>query len=78
MRRCRARFPKDLLSESELVIQNKMLTYEPQRNHITVNKYHPFITLSWRANTDITPILNGNGPVRYASKYVGKPETASE
>lgn len=37
---------------------NLNLNFESKRNDPLINKYSKYMMLAWRANTDISPILN--------------------
>ena len=43
-----------------------------------MNQHSKAALLGWRANTDLQPVLDRVAAIRYISKYVSKPETASE
>ena len=40
-------------------------------------RYNPILTRIWRANTDVSPVLDMPAVLRYVAKYIAKPEVAS-
>ena len=40
-------------------------------------RYNPILTRIWRANTDVSPVLDMSAVLRYVAKYIAKPEVAS-
>lgn len=75
--KCRYKFPQKLQSDSSIEENNGMYQFCPARNDEYITRYHPLISLIWRANTDVSAIVGINGILHYIAKYVAKGEYAS-
>ncbi|KAF2706209.1 hypothetical protein K504DRAFT_386012, partial [Pleomassaria siparia CBS 279.74] len=49
----------------------------PARNDGMINKYNRLFTMSWMANTDVSPCTSKKAVQEYVGKYAGKCETKS-
>lgn len=56
--KCRFNFPMELNDESSIINSNGVLKFQPKRNDERINCHNPFITSTWRANTDFQPIMS--------------------
>ena len=77
MPKCRFNFPFPLRSESSVEINEGKLAFHPKRNHELVNKLNPFIAQVWRANHDLSPVVDKEGVLNYVAKYASKSEKSS-
>ncbi|KAK3922581.1 LOW QUALITY PROTEIN: putative ribonuclease [Frankliniella fusca] len=78
-RKCRFNFPKPLVEESFIKIDNANdIEFNSKRNDENLNKFNPYIILNWRANMDIAPVLSKTALVNYLEKYVSKSEPKSK
>ncbi|XP_015793934.1 uncharacterized protein LOC107370453 [Tetranychus urticae] len=73
---CRFGFPHEL-SDVDVIAKDKNWKFEPKRNDENMAKYNPFVTQTWRGNTDFTPILSKEAVLLYIVKYAAKAETES-
>lgn len=48
------------------------LIFHPRRNDENLQRYNPFVTMIWRANTDFSAILSMHAVLAYIAKYVTK------
>lgn len=73
---CRFLFPRPLRETAELVKRpgNKFYSFEAERNDANLNPYNPLISLSWLANTDLSPCTSKQAVINYAGKYCTKAE----
>ena len=74
---CGKGFPKQLVRYGEEKIKQDEFRYKLwkiflERNDLTLNNYHPIMTLSSLSNTDIQPILTLDGLIAYTTKYITK------
>ncbi|KAE8745030.1 hypothetical protein FOCC_FOCC008342 [Frankliniella occidentalis] len=77
--KCRFNFPKALIDNSYLKIDNdKDIQFCSRRNDEHLNKFNPYIILNWRANMDIAPVLSKDALISYLAKYVSKSEPKSK
>lgn len=77
--KCRFKFPKDLQTSSRIVLNEETGRFELllKRNDPRLNNHMPFISVLWRANIDVTPIVSVEAVVRYIAKYASKHEPLS-
>lgn len=75
--KCRFGFPHPL-NEHEKVHKDDNWKFEPRRNDEYMAKYNPFISQTWRGNTDISPILSKRAILLYIVKYATKAENESK
>lgn len=74
---CRFKFPKPLQDKSSIHETDGYYQFAPARNDANVTRYHPLITMIWRANTDFSAIIGLDGILQYVAKYVAKCEIPS-
>lgn len=43
-----------------------------------MNKYNPYIAQTWRANTDVAPVISKQALINYLAKYISKSEYRSD
>ncbi|KAE8739677.1 hypothetical protein FOCC_FOCC014815 [Frankliniella occidentalis] len=77
---CRFHFPKEIRDHSEIIVNPETgeVEFLPKCNDEKLNKFHPFIISTWRANIDIAPVLSKKAVVAYLTKYVTKSEVGSD
>lgn len=76
---CRYKFPKELVERSKIVqMDNNKFELQLKRNDERLNSHFPFISVHWRANTDVQPIISLDAVVQYIAKYAAKCEPASD
>ncbi|KAK1912952.1 hypothetical protein P3342_004888 [Pyrenophora teres f. teres] len=76
---CRFGFPHDKCDEA-YVAKHPNHSYQnffPARNDSLMNKYNRLVTMSWQANTDVSPCTSTTAVMEYVAKYAAKPERAS-
>ena len=74
---CRYKFPKDLVEETTITVDQNDPKINLKRNDNRMNNHMPFISVHWRANVDVTPIVSTNAVIRYIAKYASKSEPSS-
>ncbi|KAK3923555.1 ATP-dependent DNA helicase RRM3, partial [Frankliniella fusca] len=75
MKKCRFRFPQDEEPEAKIGINEKgNVEFIPKRNDPRLNKYNAYITQTWRANTDVPPVISKQALINYLAKYISKSE----
>ena len=79
-KRCRFHFPQAFRTVATVSRdQNpKYYKYLAVRNDTMMNAHIPVFTLSWNANTDMSPCTSIRGVIYYAAKYASKAELKSE
>lgn len=75
--KCRFDFPKPLQENPSISSPNNYPQFIPARNDGFVNRFNPFVTQIWRANTDFTPIVSTTAVLNYIAKYASKGEKSS-
>ncbi|KAK3917466.1 ATP-dependent DNA helicase [Frankliniella fusca] len=75
---CRYKFPMDMRERSELAEEDgNVIGIKFKRNDQLLNKYNKWVLQTWRANIDISPIVNKRIVYRYIAKYASKSEIKS-
>jgi ATP-dependent DNA helicase PIF1 len=81
VRECRFYFPDDPVPRDYPEIkkhpERSWLQYYPPRNDAWVNKYNRALSMSWQANTDISPCTSMTAVIEYVVKYAAKYEKKS-
>jgi ATP-dependent DNA helicase PIF1 len=76
VKECRFYFPEALRDTPGLQLRPGR-TYEvflPVRNDEMLQKYNRLVTMSWQANTDVSPTTGSAAIVEYVAKYAAKAE----
>ena len=76
-KKCRARFPRKLVPESNFDTDTGVISI--RRNHSWVNNYNKWIAIMSRANHDCQILFTKNhalAAIHYVMKYITKPEAA--
>ncbi|KAK3910038.1 ATP-dependent DNA helicase [Frankliniella fusca] len=75
---CRYKFPMDMRERSELDEEDgNVIGIKFKRNDQLLNKYNKWVLQTWRANIDISPIVNKRIVYRYIAKYASTSEIKS-
>ncbi|KAM4064851.1 ATP-dependent DNA helicase PIF1 [Hirsutella rhossiliensis] len=77
---CRFGFPHDqrLLASLDKAPHSKHWSFRGERNDGQINHYNRLLTVSWLANTDVSPCTSLQQVIDYAAKYCSKSEKKSE
>ena len=83
---CRFKFPFETCENTHIEYQevhsnNQQVTFRPKivlkRNDPRINRHQRLLLQSWRANTDIQPIIDHNACLEYIATYASKAEKLS-
>ena len=75
---CRYKFPRELTNESKFIVNEKgFVELQLKRNDSRMNNHMPFISVHYRANIDVSPVVSTDAVIKYIAKYASKHETSS-
>lgn len=76
--KCRYKFPKDFCDQSSLIRkEDGSFEFNLKRNDRRMNNHMPLMSVHWRANIDVSPIISIEAVIRYIAKYASKNEPSS-
>ncbi|XP_034255201.1 uncharacterized protein LOC117653547 isoform X2 [Thrips palmi] len=78
-KKCRFKFPQEEQNEAKIGLsETGNAEFIPRRNDTRLNKYNPYIAQTWRANTDVAPVISKQALINYLAKYISKSEYRSD